>query len=461
MKLNIIYILCCFLISVSISSCQKFLEIDGPFGEVTEEAMFSNESSANSAVTSLYARLREDVMVAGSFNGMGILMGLYADELDNYSAAGGSLDLFQKHQILISNATVKSIWDNSYQTIYMCNTVLNGLEASTGLSVEKKDQLKGEVLFVRSLVYFYLINLFGEVPYIEITDHEANSKVSKLSIETMYGHILDDLGKAKILLSDKFDAANRTRANVYAVHALMARCYLYLEQWDNALTSSNEVLSKSSLFSLLPLDKVFLRNSQEAILQLKPETEGRSTREADVHVLLSGPPLNFALNKRVETMMEAGDLRSQKWIGVLTKGSDRWLFSNKYKERTWKDVSPEYSTVFRLAELYLIRAEAKAMLNDIDGATDDLNEIRTRAELNPKQNLTKELFLDALVQERRVELLAEHGHRWFDLKRWGKADEVLKLVKPSWKPTNILLPLPEAEILMNPNLLPQNTGYQQ
>jgi len=64
-----------------------------------------------------------------------------------------------------------------------------------------------------------------------------------------------------------------------------------------------------------------------------------------------------------------------------------------------------------------------------------------------------------IEQERRIELLGEWGHRWFDLKRTGRADVVLSGLKPNWNSEDVLLPIPESEILSNANLLPQNPGY--
>jgi hypothetical protein len=115
--------------------------------------------------------------------------------------------------------------------------------------------------------------------------------------------------------------------------------------------------------------------------------------------------------------------------------------------------------VLRLAELFLIRAEANAQLNNVSNAVDDLNVLRTRAGLDLLPNsLSQQDCLNAVYQERRVELFAEWGHRWFDLKRTGQADAVLGTMKPAWKSSAVLYPIPFGEIQLNP-LLTQNAGY--
>ncbi|MDO5969574.1 RagB/SusD family nutrient uptake outer membrane protein, partial [Flavivirga aquimarina] len=121
--------------------------------------------------------------------------------------------------------------------------------------------------------------------------------------------------------------------------------------------------------------------------------------------------------------------------------------------------SEEYPVVFRLAEQYLIRAEARAELGKISEAQSDLNVIRNRAGLGNTTASTKEALRDAILDERQVELFTERGHRWFDLKRRGEAADVLAPLKPSWQDTDVLFPIPESELLLNPNLLPQNDGY--
>jgi hypothetical protein len=118
--------------------------------------------------------------------------------------------------------------------------------------------------------------------------------------------------------------------------------------------------------------------------------------------------------------------------------------------------------VLRLAEQYLIRAEARAAMNNLTGAKADLDVIRVRAGLPRTTANTKEAILNAIAHERRIELFTEWGHRWFDLKRTGAIDSVMKNIaieKASiWNTNFKLFPIPQTEILLNSRLI-QNNGY--
>ena len=113
----------------------------------------------------------------------------------------------------------------------------------------------------------------------------------------------------------------------------------------------------------------------------------------------------------------------------------------------------------RLAEIYLIRAEARAQLGTLSGAQTDLNAVRQRANLPPTTASSQEALLDAIATETLHEFFTEQGTRWFNLVRTSKASETLQPIKPAWQPTDVLLPVPQAELLANPNLQPQNPGY--
>ena len=146
-------------------------------------------------------------------------------------------------------------------------------------------------------------------------------------------------------------------------------------------------------------------------------------------------------------------------MGSVNDGTDTYYFPFKYKLDTNSGTSQEYSIIFRLDEQYLIRAEARVHLGKLAEAKNDINKIRQRATLTNTSSSTPEELSQAVLQERRVELFTEFGHRWFDLKRTGKAGTVLSVIKPAWKDRDNLLPLPASELLANSHLLPQNQGY--
>jgi hypothetical protein len=216
----------------------------------------------------------------------------------------------------------------------------------------------------------------------------------------------------------------------------------------------------NSLFTLdTDINNVFLKDSPSTIWQFKPRIQGDNTVEASIFILANGPPTSTALNPDLIMDMEDEDLRKTNWIGEVSDGSQSWYFPFKYKQQFNTGTSLEYSKVFRLEEQYLIRAEARAMSGNISGAQQDLNLVRNRAGLDNTTASTAEQLLDAILSERRFELFTEFGHRWFDLRRTGMAEEVLAPIKSNWKNTDVLLPIPESELAANPNLNPQNPGY--
>jgi len=159
-----------------------------------------------------------------------------------------------------------------------------------------------------------------------------------------------------------------------------------------------------------------LKNSSEAIWQLMPVVTGYNTFEGSWFVLLStSAPTNVTASDSLLNAFKAGDNRRTSWIGNVTVSGTTYYFPNKYKVRTGATVS-EYYTMFRLAEQYLIRAEALAQQNSISQAVGDLNVIRQRAGLvDLSTSITQAECFTAIEQERRIELLCEWGHRWFDL----------------------------------------------
>lgn len=453
-RLLTMFIYCCLY------ACEGYLEVDVPFDQLSHSEVFKDEATATAAITTMYAKLRNEVLLTGGQTGVGFLMGLYTDELDYFGTIGFQLEKFHSHRIIASDNTVNNLWNSAYNLIHMSNSAVEGLESSQSLTVEVKNRLKGEAFFVRALTHFYLVNLFGDIPYIITTNYLENDKVTRMAEAEVYEYIVKDLNNAKILLSDSYVTNERTRPSKWTVSALLARVYLYLEQWENAETESSLVINNTSLYNLhIPLDKVFLRKSPSTIWQLNPKKEGDNTQEATLFYLFSGPPQISALNPTLVQEMEDGDLRRVHWIGEVSNGTTTWYFPYKYKQNQNTGTSLEYSIVFRLAEQYLIRAEARAWQGNIAGSQQDINAVRTRAGLSNITATTTEAMVGAIITERRFELFTEHGHRWFDLKRTGLVNQVLALVKPGWTSTDVLLPIPEAELLMNPKLSPQNQGY--
>lgn len=451
----VIVLICLLAIVLSMYSCDDFVEVELPNSQLTADAVFKDQAVANAAMTEVYAKIRQYGVLTGSTFGLGLQLGIYADELDFYG--NESLNLFYNNSIIASNPDIKSLWDTSYNQIYAANAVIEGVDKSVNLSATESAQLEGEALFVRSLIHFYLANVFGDVPYITTTSYELNRKVTRTSVSQVYSLIKADLEQALELLPDDYLNYNRTRPNKYTAHALLARVNLYAGLWDEAINETSTIINNTQLYVYEDLSTMFLKESKSTIWQIDPGYDGGNASEAFTYNFTSTPPPLVALTANLINAFSNNDQRKVLWTKAITDGTSTWYHPFKYKY--YSGTSVEYSIIFRLSEMYLIRAESKARLGDLSGAKEDLNKIKTKAGLANTNAITQDEILDAILKERRLELFTEFGHRFFDLKRFNKVQSVLSEIKPGWDASDTLFPIPEAELNLNPNLLPQNPGY--
>ncbi len=439
------------------TACTDFVEVDPPENTLISETVFEDASTVKAALADIYYKLREQGMVSGNF-GLNILMGSYSDELDYLGSTVEHLE-FYGHTIPASNNTILNWWGHTYNLIYAANDIIKGVDNSTALSVEDQEKFKGQALFVRAYLHSLLVGIYGDIPYITTTNYLENNTISRMPESEVYQNIIADLTEAVSLLDDTDTTGERVIPNQSAANALLARIYLYTENWELAGATANKLISAYSLES--DITKVFLKDSPETLWQFKPNgTTHNNTYEANwIITTLIGDV--YTLSNNILAAFEPDDLRRTNWVGSYTDGgtSTTLLYAHKYKARFTETTPLEYSIIFRLSEQYLIRAEARAHQGDIAGAQQDLNVIRNRAGLGDTTAAIMSDLLDVILQERRVELFTEHGQRWFDLKRTKKASEILSPIKPNWQDTDTLFPIPENELEVNPNLKPQNDGY--
>lgn len=439
-----------------LSSCDSFTEVDFPESQLTGKAVFEDPATVQAAFSNIYSKLRDNVLVTGNSNGLNVLMGLYSDELDYYGVPGEDTDQFYRHIVLPSNAEIASIWNDTYNLIYATNSILEGVANSTTLSDTDTMEFMGEALFIRAYLHFYLSALFGDIPYIKTTDYALNSTVSRILESEITALIIQDLQEAHISFANASLSPERIRPSAIAVSSLLARIYLYSEDYTLATQYATEVIENGGLTLGNSVQGVFNKNSSSTIWQLKPES-GNNTWEAFTFIFPGTPPPFVALTPAFIDSFENDDDRKENWIGENSEGNDIYYYPYKYK--IVNGSNNEYSILLRLGEQYLIRAEAQVKLNKILEGKSDLDIIRARAGLPPSPANTTEELLNAIEMERRHELFTEQGHRWFDLKRTERAEILLPPIKPGWRQTDILLPIPETELILNPNLAPQNPGY--
>ena len=455
-------ILSVLLLAAAITGCRKFIQVPPPDTTLSAAVIFGSDPTAIAAMMGVYSQAMNTpgTLLNG---GMSAYAGLSSDELAG-NGLSAALNSFATNTLVSTNFYVSTLYASGYNCIYNANAVLGNLSQSPAISDTVRSQLNGEARFLRAFTYFNLVNLFGGVPLETQTNYAVNAVTPRATSAAVYNQIALDLTDAQLLLSPSYatgitDPNDRTRPNQWAAAALLARVYLYEQDWADAETTASAVIN-SGQYQLVSLDSVFLATSREAIWQLQPVGTAFNTVEGYLFVPAAAPssvPLYTLTNFQVLSF-EAGDLRRQHWTGTKTIQGTPYIYPFKYKVKAGGPPYKEYEMVLRLAEQYLIRAEARARLNDLADAIADLNIIHVRAGLAGfSLSLSQADVLAAIMQERRAELFTEWGHRWLDLKRTGQADAVLQ-EKPGWRSQDTLYPIPLTELQHNPNLV-QNTGY--
>lgn len=446
------------------SSCRKLIEIDPQIQFVNKKNVYDNTANASAVLIGLYHDMALgsfDMSFATGENSFSVNLGLYADELI-------SSDPFNAYMINNLSEDKDYYWSELYRGVFRTNSAIEGISGSTSLIPEVKRRLLGEAKFLRAFYNFYLVNLFGDVPLLTTTDYATNRLASRTPTADVFDQIIRDLKDAQEMLDDNYVAGDiltssteRARPNKSAATAMLARVYLYNRQWQLAENEATKIISNSIDYALTSLDSVFLKNSKEAIWQLQPVNRDFNTPDAAYFIpSVDASQINTYLNDHLLAKFDSADGRRMKWMQPFN--ASNFYYPYKYKINTNNGQFEEYLMVLRVGEQYLIRAEARAQLENIAGALDDIFTIRSRAGLtDPISANAKNEALDLIADERQRELFSEWGHRWFDIKRNGKADELLSVIKTgNWETWKQLFPIPANEILKNPSLTGhQNPGY--
>jgi len=451
-------------------SCKKFLNIPLPADRIAGPDAYASDLTTSGVLNGIYQKLQNPL--SGNA-GLSYNAGLYADELQNINPANVANKLWYSN--VITGDYGGTWWVNLYTQIAIANTTVAAMRSS---ALPGKNRWLGEALFLRALMYYYLVNIYGDVPLALGTDYQVNNKLSRLPQSDVYKQVVADLKEAQTLLGKDYvdfngntTTTSRARPNLAAATALLARVYLYLGDWQNAEDQSTTVISDPA-YALEALNNVFLVNSKENIWGIVPPSNA-SFRVLDPQYYIFVPgsnvvtsQVNVSLSPLLVNSFETGDLRLASWVDTITIGTPavKYYYAFKYKVKDNQTAAKETLSLLRLAELYLIRAEARAQRNNLGGAISDLNTVRTRGGLTGTGAVSQSDLLTAIAKERRVELFTEQGHRFFDLKRTGAIDAVMSNVSPqkgsNWTSYMQFWPIPTQETLTNPKLT-QTPGYQQ
>jgi hypothetical protein len=375
---------------------------------------------------------------------------LYTDNLGFTGTFAGDREVSTR-AILPTNGEVGGIWSSAYIGINRANYILDAIADVGDLSDAKKAQYRGEILWIRGLNYFLLVKYYGGVPLLEHPTEtiDESIQVTRSTQQETYAFIVKDLEEAATLLPA---ARANGRATKGAANALLARVYLEMGNNANARDKATLLINDPQYRLVTNYETLWngSKNTTESIYEVQFTTANSNAVSFWFYPTPLGGRLGFAPTPSLDGAYEAGDARRAASIATYAPSGQKY----GYKFRQVASGN-ENIPVVRLAEMYLIRAEANARLNaPLATVAADINVIRNRAGL---ANLaatvtTQQQLLDAILQERRVELAME-GFRFMDLRRHGKAEAVLGVAA-----TKLLWPVPQYERDANPKLA-QNPGY--
>lgn len=438
------------LLSMMLCSCKKFVDTPLPINQIPTSSVFVSDKNLIAALDGVYGTL------ANAFLGTYTYAPYFSDEIFNPNATTLSADAQQNTY----NAEEDyGYFSNDYKVIYNANSILEALQQpSSQLTPSLVNQAKGECLFLRAFSYFDLLNFYGDTPLINSTNVNVNALMGRTPTAIVYQSMINDLKTAQGLLTDTYPTTFRWRVNAQVVNSLLAKVYLYTSDWKDAELAATTVIN-SPLYSMATdVNSVFLAGSNETLWQLYNLTGLNNLSLTYVPSVTT--TVNYRVRDSLRLSFDPADKRLTSWIKNGTGPASVYYYPYKYKLRSAvTGNNAEYQIEFRLAELYLIRAEALAEENRISDGLNDVYVIRKRAGLPIALAISSQAQLLTLIyQERRKELMFENNNRWFDLKRSGQAQAVLSAIKPIFNMRSLLLPIPNTIIASNPNL-GQNNGY--
>jgi starch-binding outer membrane protein, SusD/RagB family len=499
------YIAIIILFWMALPSCETFLE-ETPKNFITIDNFFNNYTECVSAVNGIYELATKRQGQDGNYWGAYKVGTIQTDEMQ------WSLQNVNQHreisfsQYAANNAIVLNLWRVSYQVIHWANACIQGIENAPITDAQKVDLL-GQAKFLRALFYYNITNFFGDVPLIlEPTESLEGIKVTRTSALEVYGAVIEDLKYAEINLPAKQN--EKGRATRGAAQTLLAKTYMqmagypYLDTGKMTLAAEKlgEIVNNASAYGYaLQTDysqifHLLNENNSEVIFDAQYE-QGILGSNLTINYFGHGGNAKFGgsgsvgfLKREFHQSFKTGDLRKDRTVGNfnINAAGNRVNVNNQLQFRNAKyraDVhpvdyigaqGPQNFIIFRYADVLLLYAEA---LNEVNNgptaeAYSAINMVRRRAyglpidTPAPEVDLTgldKQGFFNAVVQERSWELAGE-GMRWFDLKRWQLLIDRVKAT-PSALPTEVIeqkhyfYPIPQSEIDVNPNLLPQNDGW--
>ncbi len=440
------------LLLLTVSSCQQFLDVK-PLESISDAETITDQNSALTALRGVYSALASSDYYGTSFQSIGYLSG------DNVQWTGSQSQVqeFINHKVNADNATMAGVWIAIYRTINRANNVLAKVPTVTDplLTTALKNQYLGEAYAIRALAYFDLARTFGGVPLITSPTVKPtdNSGIKRSTQAETYAQVIKDLDAAEPLLPATVDRFRVTQKTVYA---LKSRYYLYQKDYAKAEDYATRLISDATNYKLAKPYGAFFQSDARGTPESVFEIFYNGTTEVNAHrnqwqPQTTGGTRQWAPNDALVALLNNPAIGGNRNALVAKDNQNRW-YGNLY----YRNPASDPSYIFRIAEAYLIRAEARARQDKLPDALTDINAVRDRAgltALTTATTATKDAVLLAVENERRVEFALE-PHRWFDLVRTGRANDVLNVTDPN----RYVLPIPVQQLLSDP-VLTQNPGY--
>ena len=485
------------ILAISLPTCKNLL-VEDPKDQVFIENFFKTENDAIAAVNSIYAVLNSTSFAptfGGAFHSSyWVMSGLASDEMENRLAGSIELDELDQFRHKPVNGTVRDFWINGYKGISNANFAIAGIQ-DMKMDEKLKSRLIGEARFLRGLLYFDLVRLFGDIPLmLSITDPVYPKKALNTAI---YEQIILDLSFAEKNLPTSYPANNgKVRATSGAAKGLVAKVFLTQKNYAKAITYCKDIIS-SGQYSLWAdfkdAFKIPNTNGKEALFSVGFGTGNNSISFWEVgqfNVRLLPKELTESVANinaqgwqvATKSLLNAYDpLDRRREVTLLTEVSSKnggKITIEPHIQKYWDKITePQGGNTendfpyLRYADILLMYAEALNEQNNgpTTEAYDAINAIRKRARFDGTKErpilpnlsgLNYTQFKERLLNERRLEFVGE-GQRWFDLVRFNQLESAVKAAKSKAIPMAFhkLFPIPQEEVDLNNNLLPQNPGY--
>ena len=451
------------------SSCEDELYQD-PITDKSASNFYKTETEIEEAVIGVYAKLQ-----AGSLYGLYIpIIGEIPSDntFDEVPANdGGNYGQLDEFTTITTNSLITNIWQQSYQGIQRANTLINRIGDVSFEDETVKASRLGEMQFIRAILYFNLVRLYGDVPLVieETTNPNDYFGQVRTPLDQVYTQIITDLEAAIQNLPLTQSETGRVRKT--AAQALLGKVYLTQQNYSEAATILTEVKNSGQHSLLVEPAEIFdisNENNEEIIFDiqfasgLNGNDEGSNMfQQTSPSGTVSGAKGHNLPTVSLYNLYGETDKRLEAFMGLTSEGIP---FTKKLVEPSGEPSDGGSNViVLRYADVLLMLAEAQNELNQTSEALNNLNLIRERAGIADLATNTQDELRKAIELERILELVSE-GHRWFDLLRTGKAISVMndwfssQGVNISIDNNDLLMPIPQSQIDTDPAII-QNPGY--